>query len=222
MLNIARCACRGVKSGNQQFARDVTAWTFQESHVLRIDQVEHHRVNETLPQETYTTNDQVVSILFIIVPSQHINSFAPTCRPSRRTSRSTTPRPTSGNLTLASRTCNLSSRCSTRIFARRFPPSPANPANIRSRSVFPTGTACSSSSSTTSAKGTPTCQHVPSTYSSSAPIQIVVPLELDRCPSRAPAARRLPAFPQCRLAILCRRIQHKCRICVVRRALALR
>ena len=61
VLIIARGYYRGVKSGNQQFARDVTAWTFQESLVLRIDQVEHHRVNETLPQETYTINDQVVS-----------------------------------------------------------------------------------------------------------------------------------------------------------------
>ena len=60
VLIIASCRCRGVKSGNQQFARDVAAWTFKESLVLRLDQVEHHLVNETLPRETYTTNDQVV------------------------------------------------------------------------------------------------------------------------------------------------------------------
>ena len=65
VLTIASCRCRGVKPGNQQFARDVTAWTFQESLVLRIDQVEHHRVNETLPQETYTVNDQVVSTAYL-------------------------------------------------------------------------------------------------------------------------------------------------------------
>ncbi len=52
--------CRGKESGNRQFVRDVAAWTFQESQVLRIDSVEHHRVNETLPQEVYTTNDRVV------------------------------------------------------------------------------------------------------------------------------------------------------------------
>lgn len=51
---------RGVQSGNRQFARDVAAWTFQESQVLRIDTVEHHRVNETLPAQTYTINDRVV------------------------------------------------------------------------------------------------------------------------------------------------------------------
>ena len=57
-----RSKCRGVKSGNREFTRDVAAWTFQESNVLRIDSVEHSRVNETLPGETYTINDQVVRI----------------------------------------------------------------------------------------------------------------------------------------------------------------
>lgn len=51
-----------MKSGNREFTRDVAAWTFQESNVLRIDSVEHSRVNETLPGETYTINDQVVRI----------------------------------------------------------------------------------------------------------------------------------------------------------------
>jgi oligosaccharyltransferase complex subunit beta len=43
---------------------DVTAWTFQESLALRIDEVWHHRVNETEPGETYTINDNVVCYLF--------------------------------------------------------------------------------------------------------------------------------------------------------------
>lgn len=51
----------GGKPGNERFASDIAAWTFQESLVLRIDRVEHHRVNETAPGQTYTTNDQVVS-----------------------------------------------------------------------------------------------------------------------------------------------------------------
>ena len=51
-----------MKSGNREFTRDVAAWTFQESNVLRIDSVEHSRVNETLPGETYTINDQVVRV----------------------------------------------------------------------------------------------------------------------------------------------------------------
>ena len=58
--------CRGVKSGNEQFSRDITAWTFQESLVLRIDRTEHHRVNATESLEQYTTNDQLVS--FVLVP----------------------------------------------------------------------------------------------------------------------------------------------------------
>jgi oligosaccharyltransferase complex subunit beta len=51
---------KGVKSGNQQFTRDISAWTFQESLVLRIDNTTHHRVGEASPAEHYTTNDQVV------------------------------------------------------------------------------------------------------------------------------------------------------------------
>ena len=59
-IAINRC-CRGVKSGNSQFAREVAAWTFQESQVLRIDRVEHHLVNTTEPKEQYTNNDNIVS-----------------------------------------------------------------------------------------------------------------------------------------------------------------
>jgi len=51
---------KGVKSGNAQFAREVASWTFQESHVLRIDKTTHHRVNATTPLEQYTTNDEIV------------------------------------------------------------------------------------------------------------------------------------------------------------------
>ncbi|KII89351.1 hypothetical protein PLICRDRAFT_109161 [Plicaturopsis crispa FD-325 SS-3] len=56
---------KGVKSGNQQFSRDVAAWTFQETGVLRIDSTTHHRVNETVPGEHYTTNDQIVYTAYI-------------------------------------------------------------------------------------------------------------------------------------------------------------
>ena len=55
-----------MKSGNEQFSRDIAAWTFQESLVLRIDRTEHHRVNDTEALEQYTTNDQLVS--FELVP----------------------------------------------------------------------------------------------------------------------------------------------------------
>lgn len=66
----------GGKSGNEQVAADIAAWTFQEKNVLRIDRVEHHRVNETAPGETYTTNDQVVSPH---APNCDAHAHAPFC-----------------------------------------------------------------------------------------------------------------------------------------------
>ena len=51
----------GEKAGNEVAVHDISKWTFQESLVLRIDTVEHHRVGETEPREMYTTNDKVVS-----------------------------------------------------------------------------------------------------------------------------------------------------------------
>ncbi|KAI9462548.1 Dolichyl-diphosphooligosaccharide-protein glycosyltransferase [Russula earlei] len=50
----------GEKSGNEQFARDVAAWTFQENLVLRIDSITHHLLNETVPREHYTINENIV------------------------------------------------------------------------------------------------------------------------------------------------------------------
>ncbi|KAJ7066760.1 oligosaccharyl transferase beta subunit [Mycena amicta] len=61
---------KGVRSGNTQFARDLTAWTFQESLVLRIDSTEHHLVNSTESLESYTTNDNIVF-------AAHISRFNP-------------------------------------------------------------------------------------------------------------------------------------------------
>jgi oligosaccharyltransferase complex subunit beta len=56
-----KAAPGGGKSGNQQFAQDLAAWTFQETLVLRIDETTHHREGETEPRDRYTTNDRVVS-----------------------------------------------------------------------------------------------------------------------------------------------------------------
>lgn len=61
----ANVQCRGVKSGNEQFSKDVAAWTFQESLVLRVDHTEHHLVNGSYPLEQYTTNDQIVFTAYI-------------------------------------------------------------------------------------------------------------------------------------------------------------
>ncbi|RDX51551.1 dolichyl-diphosphooligosaccharide-protein glycosyltransferase [Lentinus brumalis] len=68
---------KGVKSGNRRFASDVAAWTFQESHVLRIDSVEHHRVNETLPRETYTINDRVTYTTYISKYNPELDLWEP-------------------------------------------------------------------------------------------------------------------------------------------------
>jgi oligosaccharyltransferase complex subunit beta len=43
-------------------AKDVTAWTFQESNVFRIDKVEHHGLNATTSPDRYTVNDQIVRV----------------------------------------------------------------------------------------------------------------------------------------------------------------
>jgi oligosaccharyltransferase complex subunit beta len=51
----------GKASGNGAFVKDLAAWTFQESLVLRIDDVSHHRVGELEAREHYTTNDKLVS-----------------------------------------------------------------------------------------------------------------------------------------------------------------
>lgn len=68
---------KGVKSGNAQFARDVAAWTFQESLVLRIDKVEHHLVNATGPSELYTTNDELVFNAYISKFNSKQNKWEP-------------------------------------------------------------------------------------------------------------------------------------------------
>jgi len=55
----------GNPSGNKQFALDAASWAFQESLVLRIDRIEHHKVNATEPMEQYTINDQLVYSTYI-------------------------------------------------------------------------------------------------------------------------------------------------------------
>ncbi|KAF8913423.1 Dolichyl-diphosphooligosaccharide--protein glycosyltransferase subunit WBP1 [Mucidula mucida] len=65
------------KSGNTQFARDLTAWAFQESLVLRIDETTHHLVNKTEPEEHYTTNDQIVYTTYISRFNPTTGAFEP-------------------------------------------------------------------------------------------------------------------------------------------------
>ncbi|CAG7846645.1 Dolichyl-diphosphooligosaccharide--protein glycosyltransferase 48 kDa subunit Short=Oligosaccharyl transferase 48 kDa subunit; AltName: Full=Oligosaccharyl transferase beta subunit 1 {ECO:0000312/WormBase:T09A5.11}; Flags: Precursor [Serendipita indica DSM 11827] len=61
----------GKKSGNAAVAQDIAKWAFQESMVLRIDEVKHHRLGESDPREMYTINDKVVY-------SVQISAFDPT------------------------------------------------------------------------------------------------------------------------------------------------
>lgn len=49
-----------VKGGNEVLASDVAKWTFQESLVLRVENITHHRTGETEPREMYTTGDEIV------------------------------------------------------------------------------------------------------------------------------------------------------------------
>ncbi|THH20050.1 hypothetical protein EW146_g1244 [Bondarzewia mesenterica] len=56
---------KGIKSGNEQFAKDVAAWTFQKKLALRIDGTSHHLANETTPREQYTIKDQIVYDAYI-------------------------------------------------------------------------------------------------------------------------------------------------------------
>ena len=144
---------RGIRSGNVQAARDIAAWTFQESNVLRIDKIEHHRVNETESREVYTNNDQLVSSFcsrVIIITSQ---SYLLEFRSTAHISPSSTQLRTHGSHTPVSTIFNFRSPCSIPTFARRFLLSLVNQVNTRLRSEPLTDTEYSNLLSTTSAKG---------------------------------------------------------------------
>ncbi|KAG6884512.1 hypothetical protein C0993_010435 [Termitomyces sp. T159_Od127] len=68
---------KGVPSGNVAFARDVVAWTFQETNILRIESTTHHRVNGTEPLEQYTTNDELVYTAYISKFDPKTSTWAP-------------------------------------------------------------------------------------------------------------------------------------------------
>ncbi|KAF8352229.1 oligosaccharyl transferase beta subunit [Amanita rubescens] len=67
----------GIKSGNIQLAKDVTAWTFQESNVFRIDKVEHHGLNATTSPDRYTVNDQIEFTAYISKYEPHTSTWVP-------------------------------------------------------------------------------------------------------------------------------------------------
>ncbi|KZP32633.1 Dolichyl-diphosphooligosaccharide-protein glycosyltransferase subunit [Athelia psychrophila] len=71
----------GKASGNEQFAKDVAAWTFQEKSVLRIESVSHHHVNGTSTPDFYTTNDEIVYSVKVSKYDPKTSSWKPcTCR----------------------------------------------------------------------------------------------------------------------------------------------
>lgn len=72
---LIRGLCSGDKSGNEIFAKDITAWTFKETLVLRLDATMHHHQNATdlfVEPEFYTTNDIVTfeALIFEYDPSR--------------------------------------------------------------------------------------------------------------------------------------------------------
>ncbi|KAG5350418.1 hypothetical protein C0989_011139 [Termitomyces sp. Mn162] len=68
---------KGLPSGNAAFARDVVAWTFQETNVFRIESTTHHRVNATEPPEQYTTNDRLVYNAYISKYDSKTSTWVP-------------------------------------------------------------------------------------------------------------------------------------------------
>ncbi|XP_065187024.1 dolichyl-diphosphooligosaccharide--protein glycosyltransferase 48 kDa subunit-like [Sycon ciliatum] len=53
------------KSGNEDFVRALSAWTFHHSGVLRYTNVKHHIVGESTPPQFYTIEDDVIFSLHI-------------------------------------------------------------------------------------------------------------------------------------------------------------
>ena len=61
--------------GNAAFIRDLTSWVFQETGVVKVTGTKHSRVGEVVPREQYTKMDNLVRILFDLIPV----SPSPTC-----------------------------------------------------------------------------------------------------------------------------------------------
>ncbi len=141
---------RGVKSGNAQFARDIVAWTFQENLVLRIDKVEHHKVNATEPSEQYTVNDQLVNFWFhhsvhsLILTSVRFTIYI---------SQSSIQKKENGGHVPVLRISNSNLQCWTLTSVRLFNLSQVNPEDIRPRSGHLTDTVFSNLSLITNGKG---------------------------------------------------------------------
>lgn len=51
---------QSAKSGNEALCQSLSRWVFKEEGVLRVGKVEHHRVGEKQPPQSYTIMDNVV------------------------------------------------------------------------------------------------------------------------------------------------------------------
>ena len=112
----------GEKPGNEQFARDIATWTFQENLVLHVDSTSHHLRNETTPRDEYTINDNIVCYPFPANELVKLSSTKPRPhRSMRHKSPATTPS-ADGQHTPDWTICNSSLRCSTRTSARYSSP----------------------------------------------------------------------------------------------------
>ncbi len=49
------------KSGNEEFVKQLTQWTFQEKGVLKMIGYNHHKENETEQLDWYRVKDEIVS-----------------------------------------------------------------------------------------------------------------------------------------------------------------
>ncbi|CAG8677307.1 10463_t:CDS:2, partial [Cetraspora pellucida] len=58
------------KSGNEDFAKDLTKWTFQEKGVLKVTSKHHHKEGEGEELEIYRIKDNIV---YIIEISEYVN-----------------------------------------------------------------------------------------------------------------------------------------------------
>lgn len=129
----------------------MVAWTFQENLVLRIDKVEHHKLNATEPSEQYTVNDRLVSFLCMI--------FWPSNQPMNRciasTSRNSIQRKAIGFLALAAQICNSNSQCWIPTFALHSTLFLVSRGNILLHSAPPTDMVFSSLWLIISAQGMP-------------------------------------------------------------------
>jgi len=69
----------GQQSGNVQFVKDISAWTFQETLVLRVDDATHHSASDALavPKDMYTTNEHLTYTIQISAFDSKTNTWKP-------------------------------------------------------------------------------------------------------------------------------------------------